>query len=169
MSFQILGGSTHIRKVPEFLGQISSIASANSTVIQAMDAGKIAGEKHVRFAVRKALRAIEENYNAAKDPGIEIMRYASGKRQIEEAFSMGVHEGDMDLVFVIVGDAGGVNRSMESLRSVISEKDIIGYSSRKRDNIISQFDITEKEIEATGEEMIPDLVIERVALVDVLK
>jgi KEOPS complex subunit Cgi121 len=169
MSFQILGGSTHIRKVPEFLGQISSIASENSTVIQAMDAGKIAGEKHVRFAVQKAMRAIEENYNAAKDYGIEIMRYASGKRQIEEAFSMGVHEGDMDLVFVVVGDVEGVNRSIESLRNVISEKDVIGYSSRKRDNIISQFDITEKEIEATGEEMIPDLVIERVALVDVLK
>ncbi|WP_292461530.1 KEOPS complex subunit Cgi121 [Methanolobus sp.] len=169
MSFQILGGSTHIRKVPEFLSQISSIASANSTVIQAMDAGKVAGEKHVSFAVRKTLRAIEENYNAAKDPGIEIMRYASGKRQIEEAFSMGIHEGDMDLVFVIMGDTEGVNRSMESLRSVISEKDVISYSSRKRDNIISQFGITEKEIEAVGEEMIPDLVIERVALVDVLK
>jgi KEOPS complex subunit Cgi121 len=169
MSFQILGGSTYIRKVPEFLGQISSIASANSTAIQAMDAGKIAGEKHVRFAAQKALRAIQENYNAAKDPGIEIMRYASGKRQIEEAFSMGVHEGEMDLVFVIMGDAEGVNRSIESLKGMVSEKDVIGYSSRKRDSIISQFDITEKEIEATGEGMIPDLVIERVALVDVLK
>lgn len=169
MSFQIIGGSTYIRKVPEFLGQVSSVASANNTVIQAMDAGKIAGERHVLFAMQKALRAFEENYNSAKDLGIEIMRYASGKRQIEEAFSMGVHEGNMDLVFVVIGDMEGVSTSAESLKEMLDEKDVIPYSSRKRDNIVSQFCITAKEIEAVGEEMIPYLVIERVALVDVLK
>jgi KEOPS complex subunit Cgi121 len=134
-----------------------------------MDAGKIAGERHVRFAVQKTLRAFEENYNSAKDPGIEIMRYASGRRQIEEAFSMGVHEGDMELVFVVMGDDDDVNRSVESLKGMISEKDVISYSPVKRSNIVSQFCITANEIEAAGEEMIPDLVIERVALVDVLK
>lgn len=169
MSFQILGGSMHIRKVPEFLGQVSSVASANSTIIQAMDAGKIAGERHVLFAVQKALRAFEGNSNSAKDLGIEIMRYASGKRQIEEAFSMGVHEGNMDLVFVIIGDTEAVNSSVESLKGMLDEKEVISYSSQKRDSIVSQFDITVNEIEAAGEELIPDLVIERVALVDVLK
>ncbi len=169
MSFQILGGSTHIGKVPEFLSKISSLASVNCTVIQAMDAGKIAGERHVRFAVQKALRAFEENFNSAKDPGIEIMRYASGKKQIGEAFSMGVREGEMELVFVVMGDDNGVKRSVGSLKGMICEKDVISYSLLKRDSIISQFGITASEIEATGEEMIPDLVLERVALVDVLK
>lgn len=169
MSFQILAGSTHISKVPEFLARVSSVASANGTVIQAMDAGKMAGERHVRFAVQKAMRAFEGNYNSAKDMGIEIMRYASGKRQIEEAFSMGVRQGDMDIVFVIIGGEEGVGRSAESLKGIIKEKDVMTYSSLKRDSLISQFDITEKEIEAAGEELIPDLVIERIALVDVLK
>ncbi|MCQ6962005.1 KEOPS complex subunit Cgi121 [Methanolobus chelungpuianus] len=169
MSFQILAGSTHISKVPEFLDRVSSVASANGTVIQAMDAGKMAGERHVRFAVQKAMRAFEGNYNSAKDLGIEIMRYASGKRQIEEAFSMGVHEGDMDIVFVIIGGEEEVDRSAEFLKGVIKEKDVMAYSSLKRGLVISQFDITEREIEAAGEELIPDLVIERVALVDVLK
>ncbi|MDI3539758.1 MAG: hypothetical protein PWR29_1954 [Methanolobus sp.] len=169
MSFQILAGSIHISEVPEFLAGVSSVASANGTVIQAMDAGKIAGERHVRFAVQKATRAFEGNYNSAKDLGIEIMRYASGKRQIEEAFSMGVHEGDMDIVFVIIGGEEGVDRSAESLKGIIEEKDTLAYSLLKRESIISQFDITAKEIEAAGEDILSDLVIERVALVDVLK
>lgn len=169
MSFQIVAGSAHISKVPEFLAQVSSVSSANDTVIQAMDAGKIAGERHVRFAVQKAMRAFEGNYNSAKDLGIEIMRYASGKRQIEEAFSMGVHEGDMDLVFVIMGEPEDIDRSAESLKGIVEEKDVLKYSFIKREGIISQFGITAKEIEAAGEELISDLVIERVALVDVLK
>ncbi|MDW7730896.1 MAG: KEOPS complex subunit Cgi121, partial [Methanolobus sp.] len=91
MDFRLFCGHKNIESVPDFLAQVSSVSSENGTIIQAMDAGKIAGEKHVIFAIEKALRAIDNNCNAAKDPGIEIMRYASGKRQIGEAFSMGVH------------------------------------------------------------------------------
>ena len=42
-------------------------------------------------------------------------------------------------------------------------------SDSKREGILSLFNITDAEIEASGEEHIPELVIERVALVDILK
>ncbi|MEZ5336009.1 MAG: KEOPS complex subunit Cgi121 [Methanolobus sp.] len=104
MEFSIIGGSAFIGSVPDFLSSVKSVSSANKTIIQAMDASKIAGEEHVRFAIKKAIRAIDNKSNVAKDAGIEIMRYASGKRQIGEAFSLGVHEGQMDLVFAVAGD-----------------------------------------------------------------
>ncbi|HML26042.1 MAG TPA: hypothetical protein PKC27_05040, partial [Methanomethylovorans sp.] len=47
--------------------------------------------------------------------------------------------------------------------------DVIAYLSSKRDEMIMQFGITADEIEVVGEQMVPELVIERVALVDVLK
>ena len=169
MDFRVLCGHMNIGNVPGFLEQILLISSENGTVIQSLDAGKIAGKKHVIFAIEKALRAIDNNCNVAKDPGIEIMRYASGKRQIGEAFSMGVHEGAMDLVFVVLGDPEPISSSVSRLEKLISKNNAIEYSADKRETILSQFDITEKEIEAVGEEMIPDLVLERVALVDVLK
>ena len=169
MDFRVFSGNLNIENVPEFLKMVSSISSENGTVIQTMDAGKIAGEKHVIFAAEKALRAIINNCNAAKDPGIEVMRYASGKRQIGEAFSMGVHEGEMNLVFVVLGDPEPISCSMSALEKFVNKNNSMEYSASKREAILSQFCITEKEIEAAGEEMIPDLVLERVALVDVFK
>ena len=54
----------------------------------------IAGEKHLHFAVGKALRALAAGTNIRKDPGIEIMSYAAGERQIERSFSIGLQEGE---------------------------------------------------------------------------
>ncbi|MDW7733253.1 MAG: KEOPS complex subunit Cgi121, partial [Methanolobus sp.] len=79
---------------------------------------------------------------------------------------------EMDLVFIILGDPEDISRSLsalEDLTDIINKGNTIDYSASKREAILFQFDITDKEIEAAGEEMIPGLVLERVALVDVLK
>jgi KEOPS complex subunit Cgi121 len=119
--------------------------------------------------VAKALRAFEQQRNAAKDMGIEIMRYASGKRQIEEAFSMGVRQGQNNVVFVVIGEVDSVFVCLDILREMVVPCDVIQYLLSKREEIIRQFEITTDEIAVVGEQMIPELVIERVALVDVLK
>ncbi|SFM85526.1 KEOPS complex subunit Cgi121 [Methanolobus profundi] len=169
MEFMIIGGSLYVESVPELLSRLRSISSLYNTTIQAMDADRIAGEEHVLFAIRKALRAIENGSNMARDMGIEIMRYAAGKKQIEEAFSMGVHEGDMDIVFVVLGEEKEVKDSVMALKDIIAETSVLDYSDTKRDIILEQFLISDKEIQAVGEDMIPSIVLERVALVDVLK
>ena len=58
--------------------------------MQALDADKVVSERHISFAAEKALAAFSERRNIAKDAGMEIMRYASGERQIERALFMGV-------------------------------------------------------------------------------
>ena len=163
------GGSVYIDNVPDFLKKLRSVSSNYNTIIQAMDAAKIAGEKHLLFSVQKALRAKENNCCRAHDLGIEIMRYASGKKQIGEAFSMGIHEGQMNVVFVVLGENEDVELSVRALNDFIEEAPVMRYASFKRAALIEQFSITEEEIWAAGEEMIPSLVMERVALVDILK
>ncbi len=169
MNFQLTGGSVAIDNVSSFLEEVRYVASNCNTIIQAMDADKIAGEDHILFAVRKALCAKEKNTCIARDLGIEIMRYASGKRQIGEAFSMGVHQGRMNVVFVILAENGDIKRAVRSLEQMVEKMPVVDYCSYKLDFLIEQFSITQKEIEATGEDVIPLLVMERVALVDVLK
>ncbi len=169
MEFRIVAGSISIQSVPDTLEIFKSISSAHNTIVQAMDADKVAGEDHIYFAVRKALRAKENDYNVARDTGIEIMRYASGKRQIEEAFTMGIREGEMNVVLVVLGDIEYVQKSVAELRKIIEESPVTEYKESKKDVLADQFAITEKEIGAVGEEMIPYLVLERIALVDVLK
>ena len=169
MDTSIVSGLVQIEDLRKFLKTLSEISSINNVTIQALDADKIAGERHVRFAVKKATDAMEAHTNVANDLGVEIMRYAAGERQIEKAFSIGLHEGENSAVFVIVGEEQSLSLAVIALLEIIDEKPLLDYSVSKQKSIISQFNITESEIEAVGEDKIPELVIERVALVDVLK
>ncbi len=169
---QIICGTVQIPNLSGFLKAVNSIASENEVLIQGLNADLIAGERHLHFAVGKALRAIAAGRNMAKDPGIEIMRYAAGERQIERSFSIGLHEGENNAVFVLLGKMENLILSLSAIRKLIEEKtcsELLAYSESKRKGIISLFGITDAEIEAAGEEYIPELVIERVALADFVK
>jgi KEOPS complex subunit Cgi121 len=169
---QIVCGVIRVPNLSGFLKTVSSIASENEVVIQGLNADLIAGERHLHFAIRKALRAVAAGKNIAKDPGIEIMRYAAGERQIERSFSIGLREGENNAVFVLFGKMDNVILALSAIRVLIDVKtcsEILAYSNSKKNGILSLFGITAKEIEASGEEHIPELVIERVALADFLK
>jgi KEOPS complex subunit Cgi121 len=169
---QIICGMVRIPNLSGFLKMVSSIASENEVVIQGLNADLIAGERHLHFAIGKALRAVAAGRNIAKDPGIEIMRYASGERQIERSFSIGLREGENNAVFVLLGRMEDVIPALIAIRELIDEKpcsELLDYSDYKRKGILSLFGITDEEIGASGEEHIPELVIERVALADLLK
>ena len=169
---QVICGNINIPNLSGFLKTISSIASENEVIIQGLNADLIAGERHLHFAVGKALRAIAAGRNIAKDPGIEIMRYASGERQIERSFSIGLHQGENNAVFVLLGEMDNLVIALSEIRKLILEKsctELLAYSDPKRQEILSLFGITNAEIEASGDEHIPELVIERVALADFVK
>lgn len=168
---QIICGTVQIPNLSDFL-KVISIASENEVVIQGLNADLIAGERHLHFAVGKAVRAVAAGRNIAKDPGIEIMRYAAGERQIERSFSIGLREGENNAVFVLFGKMDNLILAFSAIRKLIEEKpcsELLAYSDSKKKGILSLFGITDAEIEASGEEHIPELVIERVALADFLK
>ncbi len=169
---QVICGNVNIPNLSGFLKSINSIASENDVIIQGLNADLIAGERHLHFAVGKALRAIAAGRNIANDPGIEIMRYASGERQIERSFSIGLCKGENNVVFVLLGKMDNLVLALPALKELITEKpcsELLSYSYSKRQGIISVFGITDAEIEASGEEHIPELVVERVALADFAK
>lgn len=128
-------------------------------VILALDAEKVVGERHAAFAANKALRAFAERRNVAKNVGVEILRYASGQRQIERALSMGISEATSRVALMVVE-----NGTTPELSSVF-EADGQGPSWNE-EAVKEAFEIGDEEIEAVGQEKIPDLVLERVALVD---
>lgn len=169
---QVICGTVSIPNLSGFLKTVSSIASENKVIVQGLNADLIAGERHLHFAVGKALRAVAAGRNIAKDPGVEIMRYAAGERQIERSFSIGLHEGENSVVFVLLGKMDNLILALSAIRKLILEKpcsELLAYSDAKRQGILSMFGITDAEIEASDEEHIPELVIERVALADYVK
>lgn len=161
---RIIEGTVFIDDLEEFLRKLKATGKEKNMVIQAFDADKLAGEEHLRFAVEKAISSFERGANIAGEISKEIMLYAAGTRQISRAMRIGVHAGRNNIAIVAIGDAPDLSGFGE-----ITPAQVLQYDSTKKDILMDIFNITEEELEAVGEEKIPELVLERVALVDVLK
>ena len=174
---KIIAGTVRIVAVNEFLAVLSEIAQEYVVTIQALDALLIAGEEHLKSAVEKAIRAVAKNQSITSDLGLEILLYASGRRQIGRALAMGVTEGDKKVAVVIV-DAEGrrdleaiaedVKRATGLVEMPLQELEI-DHNDDRKEHLKRFFAITEAELNAVGEKKLKLLVLERVALLDVLK
>jgi len=165
---QILEGTVFIEDLEEFLQKLKKISRERNLTLQALDADKIAGKEHIMFAVEKAMNSFRKGSNIAYDLAKEIMIYAAGTRQISRALRLGVHEGHNNIVLVAVGYEEEISAAGEEFNE-IEPGHTLEYNGSKRNAVMEVFRITEEEIEAVGETRIPELVLERVALVDVIK
>ncbi len=161
---QILEGTIFIDDKEKFLHKLNKISKDKGVVIQAFDADKLASEEHIRFAVGKAMNSFKAGRNIANDLAKEIMLYAAGTRQIKRAMKLGVHNGENNIVLVAIGEVIDLSAFDE-----ITPKPVLRYDNSKNDALLEIFNITKEELKARGEDKIPELVIERVALVDVIK
>lgn len=159
----ILEGKVFIDNVEEFLQKLKKTGIEKNLTLQALDADKIAGEGHIRFAVEKAINSFRTGTAIANDLSKEIMLYAAGTRQINRAVKLGIHKGENNIVLIAVGD------EKFSGFDEIKHKPVLVYNQSKKEGLMKAFGITNEELEAVGEEKLPELVIERVALVDVIK
>ncbi|ESP87954.1 KEOPS complex subunit Cgi121 [Candidatus Halobonum tyrrellensis] len=166
-------GRATVGDVDAFLADLDAIATETGCTIQAFDARCVVDATHLRRAVELADRAVDRGENVARDRGVEILLYAAGRRQIDRALGMGVAEGDCPLV--VVCDAGGgreeadddaERRAAGRVRDLLDPADTLGDYEPER--VRDFFDVTRTELDATAGTL-PDVVHERVALLDVRK
>jgi KEOPS complex subunit Cgi121 len=150
--------------------------------VQAFDANLIVSAAHLRESTRLAARAIARGEAVARDPGVEIMLYAAGRRQIDRALALGVEEGEGDVVVLVAdfGEVPGADRSDADLDAAAeSAEDLLGSPTVFADNeafdpafdaerVRRFYGIGDREIAATAGGL-ADIVRERVALLDVEK
>jgi KEOPS complex subunit Cgi121 len=162
---RLLFGRAVLRDKDQLISAIQDLQSRYGCVIQALDADRVVSERHLAFAIEKALAAFREGRNIAKDPGLEIMRYASGERQIERALLMGLSPSTKRLALILASFGRDCRWPSASEISRLVEPDGSGCSF---DNwaVREAFHISSQEMEAAGEDKIEELVLERVALVD---
>lgn len=156
---RLLFGRPKIKGKEAFLAALREAQDRYGCVIQAMDASLVVGELHAAFAAEKAVRAFSDERNVAKDLGLEILRYASGQRQIERALSVGVSEATRRVALIVMENGKDLEIS-----DIIDADD--GGPSWSPAAVRETFEIGDLEIEAAGEDRIPDLVLERIALID---
>lgn len=155
-------GTGSFSTVTSFVETLGRIGEETGSTIQAFDATYVAGEEHLRMAVDRAGRARRREETIADDPAVEILLYAAGRRQIDQAMEMGVSAGDQPVVVVIV------NGEEERAREAIEEHLTLSEVTPDPETIATFFHITERERRVTEADL-ETLVCERIALLDVEK
>jgi len=129
-----------------------------------LDADLVCGPEHIRSAVDHAERAFRYRTNSSDVLAMEIMLYASGERQLAKARErMSPKRGAERLALVCLGEP----LSDHDLHTLQLRRDdsVLGFSIAKA----RALGVGENEIASVPEHLVPDLVLERVAFVEVLK
>jgi KEOPS complex subunit Cgi121 len=161
---KLVEGIATVADVNEFVARLGDIGDEFDCAIQAFDADYVTGREHLESAVTHANRAFERGENVARDPAVEILLYAAGRRQINQALEMGVSEGEQDVVVVVDGERE--TPAAAAVSELLTPKETLGAPDRE--SIFEFFSVSERELAATTANL-TDIVCERVALLEVEK
>jgi len=173
---RVLEGRATIEDVDAAIADLAAIGDEHGCTVQAFDARYLVGREHLERAVELADRAIERGENVARDRGVEILLYAAGRRQIDDALAMGVEAGEADVAVLIDDvdeDAEAEAREADAAAAVrealeLDEHPTLGVEHADATLVREFFDVSDAELAATDAEL-ADVVLERVALLDVEK
>jgi KEOPS complex subunit Cgi121 len=156
----ILGARGEACCASDFMKQVQSLPCD----VLPLDADVVCGRTHLEAAVIHAMRAIDQGTNAADTVSMETMLFASGERQISKAKEkMGVKDGMRHFALVLF-DCDDPAEVLQRLR--MTKDDMVLLPSREK---AIAFGIEVEELETVPEQQAADLVLERVAFVEILK
>jgi len=160
---EVAGARGSVRDAKGLVLRALAWGAAHGADVQLVDATRVVGAEHLLAAAGKAERSLAEGRNAGATRSLETLLYASGERQITAALKkMGVKDESTE-VAAIVWD-GAVDPLLREL-GLARDDGVLAASEEK----LLRFGITAIELSTLPETRWADLVLERVALVDVLK
>ena len=167
---EVIGAKGKIKKIDDFLEKIGSFAQKNNLIIQAFDAELIFSKNHILSAADHAIRAISRKTSTTNSLEKEILLYVSGERQLKLAIpKVGVKPKNEKIVFILINYHIPIQNSMikdflEMVSLVRDDKVIQG-----NENTLRRFGIKENEIKTVMKNKYEDLILEKVAMVDIIK
>lgn len=174
---RLVEGRLVVDDLDAFLASLESIREETGAVVQAFDADRVVDGAHLRRATRLAARSIARGEAVARDPAVEVLVYAAGRRQIDRALDLGVSPGERRVALVVAdfGDVPGSECPVADLEAAVES--VEGLLVSGPEPTLGEFDagavrdyygITDRELDATDGDL-ADVVHERVALLDVEK
>ncbi len=151
------------------LAVIRDIARLNKTRIVCFDTEKMAGHKHAKMAICRAERSCAQGTPVSNSFEMEALLYAAGSRQCTVAVSWGIHDG-FNTAYVYrcpPCDAvwSALSEHMQFTNTIREE-----MTPARIARLMALYGITSEELDAAGGiDRIIDLVLERVALLEVYK
>ncbi len=170
IAYEIRAARCAIDDKPGFLRLLTETARRFNTHIICFDAEMIAGRRHAESAMRHAIRSFEAGTAISKTIEMEALLYAAGSRQCSVAASFGFHEGENCLWVCCYPPEEGV---WEGLAAILHFEDACAWDHidpKKRERLLEIFEISSDELGSLdNEDRVADLVLERVALLDVMR
>ena len=163
MEVEIMG-CKKISNVEKCLEIAKKFSNERGITIQLMDADTVYGKEHLISAVEHASRAFEEGRNSSSSLSMEILLYASGKKQIKDAIQFGGIKEGKPAIAVIAGKISK-GTAKELMQRLNIERD--DSAIQKKEKTLNKFGFSLEEIEATNKP--GDLILEKVAMVDIMK
>lgn len=104
---RLLAGHPTVEEPEAFLEALRASAGDRGVAVQAFDARYVAGRPHLERAVELARRERDRDAGIADTLAVEVLCYAAGRRQIDDALAMGVGPSTDGVVVVLLasGDA----------------------------------------------------------------
>ncbi len=149
-------------KAPLFLHDQVEPRKEWKTQVLVARADMIFGVDHLRTALYHAKKATAEGRNASDNMALETLLYASGERQLSAALKKMTVDDDTKEVVIAQLSEGEFKPNENWMRY----PDRIDEPSRER---LLRFGLSEPELSTLGEKHPIELVMEKVASVDILK
>lgn len=164
MSHVFVGARGHVVDPADTLSRIRAWGEASGVEVLVADARVVFGTDHLESALRHAERAGSNGAMTARSLAMEALLYLSAKRQVTDAIRVaGIRQGTQAVALAILGEAlpDGLLRELGWSRD-----DAVLEPEGKDPGALG---ISEAEKGTVPRDRWADLVLERVALLDVFK
>ena len=164
----VLAATCFIEDRVTFLHKIRTIAESFDTHIICFNADMLASKRHARTALHHAVRSFRNGSMVSNTLEMEALLFAAGSRQCSVAASFGVHDGNNSLLVCCYPTREGIWNALTPPLNITNKKEGT-ISPQKRAHLMELFGITEEEITTCSGDRIIDLVLERIALLEVYR
>jgi tRNA threonylcarbamoyladenosine modification (KEOPS) complex Cgi121 subunit len=171
--YKIFGARGSINNVEKFISKLDEYSNKKRVEIQVFNADLIFGKNHLISSYQHALRAWERKKNTTNSFKMELLLYASGERQLKLAIpKMGIKKGRNNIAFIMFNIPNNKFQFNDNL--VV---DFLRYLSLKRNDeviygdfeTLKKFGISQKELETITKKEYEKIIMEKVAIVDIIK
>ena len=172
MKYEIIGGSTKIDHVENYISSVHQFAKQNSIHIQLLNSQMIYGKIHLESAIFHAIRAMNEKKMSTQSIEMEILIYSSGERQLNHAIpKMGIKQGETSIAAIFLNEHNKKINLHNSIELFIEKFNIHLDNAVLEQSIdkIRKWGFSEEEIQTIPKDSYEDLILEKVAMVDIIK
>ncbi|MDD1693691.1 MAG: KEOPS complex subunit Cgi121 [Methanoregula sp.] len=170
ITYEIRAARCCIDDKPGFLRVLTETARQFNTHIICFNADMLAGKRHAESAMQHAIRSFDAGTAISKTLEMEALLYAAGSRQCSVAALFGFHEGENCLWVCCYPLRNGVWDALTAIMHFEGEGSWDFIDDKKREHLLKIFNISPEELSSLdNKDRVTDLVLERVALLDVLR